>query len=288
VKSLRPARETCERCHWPDAVFDDSIRRIVQNKENLIKLHNAVKNSDLYDNILKMYKTNASLENATDEIGRLKAFTPGWLENESIFLHMEYKYILELLKKGLYNEFYNELESVLIPFIDPRMYGRSIFENSSFLASSVNPNKNIWGQGFVARLSGSTAEFINMLTIMVFGKNPFYLDESNKLKLQFKPILKEYLFTKERQEKEIYFGEQKRKIILEENTFAAMLFGRLLVIYKNPNRIDTFNERAFIKSIKIDTEEIKTTIEASIIDHQYAVKLRDTNQTGIIEINIED
>jgi len=29
VKSLRPARETCERCHWPDAVFDDSVRRIV-------------------------------------------------------------------------------------------------------------------------------------------------------------------------------------------------------------------------------------------------------------------
>ncbi|MEZ0536450.1 hypothetical protein ACAG39_04250 [Caldicellulosiruptoraceae bacterium PP1] len=261
--------------------------RVEDKKENLINLYNAVKNSDLYDNILKMYKTNASLENATNEIGRLKAFTPGWLENESIFLHMEYKYILELLKRGLYDEYYNEINNVLIPFLDPQKYGRSIFENSSFIASSANPNKNIWGQGFVARLSGSTAEFINMLTTMAFGERIFYIDESKRLNLQFKPILKGSLFTTEKQEKEIYFNDNKRKILLDENTFAIMLFGRLLVIYKNPNRIDTFAENAYIKSIKIDTQDIKTIIDGSVIGYPYSTMLRDSNQTGVIEINID-
>jgi len=29
VKGLRPSRDTCEACHWPDAVFDDSLRKIL-------------------------------------------------------------------------------------------------------------------------------------------------------------------------------------------------------------------------------------------------------------------
>ena len=53
-----------------------------------------------------MYKVNASLASQSHEIGRARAFTPGWLENESIWLHMEYKYLLEVLKAGLYEEFF--------------------------------------------------------------------------------------------------------------------------------------------------------------------------------------
>jgi hypothetical protein len=34
VKDLRPARDTCEQCHWPDAVFDDSVRRILHYETN--------------------------------------------------------------------------------------------------------------------------------------------------------------------------------------------------------------------------------------------------------------
>jgi len=66
------------------------------------KIPALVKKSPLYDTKLKMYKVNAALDKAPVEIGRAKAFTPGWLENESIWLHMEYKYMLELLKAGLY------------------------------------------------------------------------------------------------------------------------------------------------------------------------------------------
>src|SRR3989339_2149590 len=114
-----------------------------------------------------MYKVNASLADQPIEIGRCKIFTPGWLENESIWLHMEYKYLLELLKAGLYKEFFADFKDVLIPFQNPKTYKRSILENSSFLASSAHPNPDIHGQGFVARLSGACAEFIDIWVIMM-------------------------------------------------------------------------------------------------------------------------
>ncbi|MFN2225738.1 MAG: cellobiose phosphorylase, partial [Anaerolineae bacterium] len=52
-------------------------------------LYARVRESDLYDRKLGMYKVNASLDGQSHEIGRARAFTPGWLENESIWLHME-------------------------------------------------------------------------------------------------------------------------------------------------------------------------------------------------------
>ena len=51
---------------------------------------------------------NAPLKGEPHEIGRARAFTPGWLENESIWLHMEYKYLLGLLKAGLCEAFFEE------------------------------------------------------------------------------------------------------------------------------------------------------------------------------------
>lgn len=53
-------------------------------------------------------------------------------------------------------------------------------------------------QGFLARLSGSTAEFLSMWNIMMAGPNPFTISTSNEngmcayLKLQ--PILPKWLF----------------------------------------------------------------------------------------------
>jgi hypothetical protein len=68
-------------------------------------LYRRVRESMLYDRKLGMYKTNASLAACSPEIGRLRAFTPGWLENESVFLHMAYKYLLAELRAGLRDEF---------------------------------------------------------------------------------------------------------------------------------------------------------------------------------------
>ena len=156
------------------------------------ELYRKVKNSDLYDKALGMYKVNASLRKESYELGRATAFTPGWLENESIWLHMEYKYLLELLKSGMYEEFAEDFHKAGIPFQPEERYGRSCLENSSFLASSSNPNPDIRGKGYVARLSGSTVEFLQMWRILMFGIRPFYT-ENGKLCLQFAPAIPEYL-----------------------------------------------------------------------------------------------
>lgn len=162
--------------------------KIAEKKE----LYRRVKGSDLYDKGLSMYKVNASLENASYELGRATAFTPGWLENESIWLHMEYKYLLELLRSGMYKEFFEDFHKAGIPFLNPEVYGRSIYENSSFIASSKNPNSSCHGKGFVARLSGSTVEFLNMWIIMMFGARPFERKDG-ELVLQLQPALPAYL-----------------------------------------------------------------------------------------------
>ena len=159
---------------------------------NRKSLYDHVKASDLYDRKLSMYKVNASLKDTTFEAGRCCSFTPGWLENESIWLHMEYKYLLELIKGGLYKEYFEDFKNAAVPFLDPAVYGRSTFENSSFIASSANPDTRIHGRGFVARLSGSTAEFLQMWTLMMFGKAPFAMTE-NGLAVTFAPALPEYL-----------------------------------------------------------------------------------------------
>lgn len=136
-------------------------------------LYRQVRLSGLYDRKLSMYKVNASLQDASYELGRARAFTPGWLENESIWLHMEYKYLLELLKSGMYPEFFQDFQKTAVPFQNPEVYGRSILENSSFIASSANPDPKLWGRGFVARLSGSTAELLQMWGLIFFGPEPF-------------------------------------------------------------------------------------------------------------------
>ncbi len=174
-------------------------------------LYCAIKNSDLYDEKLQMYKVNASLQEASYEYGRARAFTPGWLENESIWLHMEYKYLLELLRSGMYQEFFEDFHKAAVPFLNPEVYGRSIYENSSFIASSKNPNKAYHGKGFVARLSGSTIEFISMWKLMMFGKEIMSIVDG-ELCFTPKPCMPEYL-------------------IPEDGVVTATLFGKTEVVY---------------------------------------------------------
>lgn len=152
-----------------------------------------VKDSNVFDKKLKMYKTSESLANEGLEFGRIAAFTPGWQENESIFLHMEYKFLLAIFQAGAYEQFYSEMKNVFIPFCKPEIYGRSILENCSFLASSANPDENLHGRGFVSRLSGSTTEVISIWTAMFLGNAPFVF-EKGKLGLNLKPMLEAELF----------------------------------------------------------------------------------------------
>jgi hypothetical protein len=187
-------------------------------QEQAATLFQQVKSSDLYDPKLKMYKVNASLENQPHHIGRARAFTPGWLENESIWLHMEYKYLLEVLRAGLVEEFFDDLKNALVPFQNPSVYRRSPLENSSFLVSSAHPDDALHGAGFVARLSGSTAEFLSIWQLMMVGETPFVLEE-NDLCLNLAPNLPGWLFS-------------------EDGKITFNFLGRCMVTYHNPGRKD--------------------------------------------------
>ena len=173
--------------------------------------YKAVRESELYDRKLSMYKVNASLSSASYELGRAVAFVPGWLENESVWMHMEYKYLLEVLRSGLYREFFEDLRSAAVPFLDSETYGRSTSENSSFIVSSANPNPALHGKGFVARLSGSTVEFISIWKRMMFGAHVLCLREG-ELTFAPQPALPRYL-------------------IPEDGRVEATLFGKTQVIY---------------------------------------------------------
>lgn len=203
-------------------------------------LYENVKNSDLYDGKLSMYKVNASLEHASYELGRACAFTPGWLENESIWLHMEYKYLLELLRSGMYEEFFEDFHRAAVPFLDSEIYGRSIYENSSFIASSRNPNEKIHGKGFVARLSGSTIEFISMWKLMMFGRKVFGV-KNDELIFSPSPAIPEYLVPEDKKVSAMFLGEiaveyrleDKRDYIPGTYTIRDMNF-----IYKNKSEVN--------------------------------------------------
>lgn len=183
-------------------------------REEKNALAEKIQHSGLYDGALKMYKVNESLTGVSFEAGRALAFTPGWLENESIWLHMEYKYLLELLKSGLYDQFCRDFHAAAVPFLDPARYGRSPLENVSFLASSANPDPSVWGRGFVARLSGSTAEFLQIWLLMFFGPNPFRTGKGG-LELHFSPCIPDYLMG-------------------GDGTVQAVFLGRVPVTYRAP------------------------------------------------------
>jgi len=238
--------------------------RVQDKKARADKIYQMVRRSPLYDKKLKMYKVNASLKDMPEEIGRNRVFTPGWLENESIWLHMEYKYLLELLKSGLYKQFYEDFKNVLIPFQDAKRYGRSILENSSFIVSSAFPKKALHGSGFVARLSGSTAEFINIWLIMCTGHEPFYLSKDNKLSLELNPILPGWLFSKVKE------GD------FPKNTFSFKFLNKTLVTYYNPKRKDTFGPNgAKAKEIHIKPFKGKEVlIKSSVIPPPYSYEVR--------------
>jgi hypothetical protein len=242
--------------------------RLSMNTGQAAGIYKATKKSALFDKKLLMYKVTAPLESMPKEIGRCRIFTPGWLENESIWLHMEYKYILELLKTGLVKEFYAEFKNVLIPFQDPQRYGRSILENSSFLASSAFPNSNLHGNGFVARLSGSTAEFLQIWLIMNTGTAPFFLDSNKELNLTFKPCLPNWLFTRQ-----------------QEYTFNFL--STIPVTYHNPAKKDTFgNKSAKIFKIILFENGAPVEINGATIPSPYAQKIR-SRQISKIDIYLE-
>jgi hypothetical protein len=232
--------------------------RLAKDRKEAEALFAATKASQLYDKKLGMYKVTASLKGLPEEVGRCQAFSPGWLENESVWLHMEYKYLLETLRQGLYEEFYRDFKNVLIPFQPAARYGRSILENSSFLVSSAFPDKSLHGNGFVARLSGSTSEFLQIWLRMNVGEKPFFLNKKNELNLQFSPVLAGWLFK------------------AKEKTYQFNLLSKIRVTYHNPKRKNTFGRSAakIKKIIFKDKNNHPVEIGSNVIPAPYAEQIR--------------
>lgn len=238
-------------------------------------LYSNVRASELYDRDLGMYTLNASLEKEPLEIGRSRVFTPGWLENGSVWLHMEYKFLLEALKNGLYEEFFRDLKTALIPLQDPARYGRSTLENSSFITPSKFFDENMRGNGFVARLSGATAEFLQMLLIMNIGKRPFLL-KGGELIFCPTPALEGAFFTDKARDIEFVFKSGRRKVALKAGSYAFSLFEHTLVIFNNPKRKDTFGSDG-VKPVqyRVSYAQAKeNVVDSAVLGEPYAKDLR--------------
>jgi hypothetical protein len=133
---------------------------------------------------------------------------------------MEYKYLLGLLKSGLEEAFFKAIKTALPPFMNPEVYGRSTLENSSFIASSRNPNPANHGRGFVSRLTGTTSEMMTMYLEMMTGLKIFKMKEG-QLCFELNPVLASDFFD-------------------EDNEVQFTLFGTTKVTYKNPLMKSTF------------------------------------------------
>jgi hypothetical protein len=211
--------------------------------ETADSIYQSVRSSGLFDKKLKTFKSCDTLENESFEIGRIKAYPSGWIEHEAIYTHMQYKWLLEILRAGLYDQFFLEIKSAFPPFLDPQIYGRSILENCSFIAGSANPDQSIHGRAFQPRYSGVTSEMLNIWFLMVVGQQPFFLTEDGALGFQLNPVLPDWLFTKE---KKVFRNKsndgQWKEFEVQANSFAFTLFGKTLVHYLNPQRKRTFGE----------------------------------------------
>ena len=231
------------------------------DKTKLQDMHDTLKQSELYDQALNMYKTSACLNDESHEIGRILAFTKGWLERESNFLHMTYKYLLGLLKAGLYDAYYIAIETNLVCNMDPDVYKRSTLENSSFIATSNNPNSALHGKGFFARLSGSTVETLNMWAIMMTGGHPFKYTNGN-LQLAFEPKLAKDYFK-------------------EDHTVDFTFLKNIKVTYVNESGDNTY-DRCDVYKIDLIKDNKETTINASVIEGALAEDIRDGLYDAII------
>ena len=227
------------------------------------EIYDFIRNSNIYDKKLAMYKTSESIMNEPHDIGRLRAFTPGWLENESVFMHMEFKYLLALLKGGLYEEFFESIKTAFPPFLNYETYGRSILENSSFIVSSANKNESLHGQGFSARLSGSTAEFLSMWKLMFVGDKLFSY-ENNELSFTFDPVISGEFFD-------------------ENGELSFKLFSGIDVKYVNKNKLSTFGKnKGQIHKIKFLYQGKELELEGNKVTGVYAEALRNKEITEIV------
>lgn len=253
------------------------MKTIQDDQEGLQDVYERVLDSGLRDTELNMYFLSSSLKGQTYDMGRQIAFAPGWLENQSIWMHMSYKYYLQMIRGKLYEQFFSEMKGGgILPFMDPTTYGRPLTECSSFIASSAFPDPGVHGQGFLARLSGSTAEFMDIWKHMFIGPTPFFLNENDEVEMQLVPALPSWLFEDESTEQDPHFDEDGNHIV------SFKLFAKILVTYHNPGGNDIFGVPPNSYTVTM-TDGSVVEIDGSTIGNEVALKIRRVKEVESID-----
>jgi hypothetical protein len=165
-------------------------------KGDAYRLYEAVYQSPLRDKLLNMYTISTNLSEDNLDLGREVAFPSGWLENQSVCMHLSYKFYLQLLRHDMFEKFFHEMASgAILPFIQPEQYGRSVIEASSFIVSSAFEDPSLQGRGFLARLGGTTTEFLSIWTLLMIGPTPFFTNPTTSaVEMHLLPALPRWLF----------------------------------------------------------------------------------------------
>jgi len=247
--------------------------------EDAAEVHDAVKRSPIYDRKLRMFKSCEPLAGETPELGRaVGAYPRGWCEHESIYLHMEYKYLLELIRAGLCDEFWEAARDALVAFQDPDRYGRSPLQGASFIVSSAYGDARVHGQAFQPRLSGVTVEFVHMWLLAVAGEAPFSLDADGALELRLAPRLPGWLFTEAPASRRYHDPEDGwSELDVGAGAFAFKLCNRALVVYDNPERLNTWgDEGAHVAGYRLAYRDGRTLdVEGPAVRTAHATAVRE-------------
>jgi hypothetical protein len=187
-----------------------------------------------------MYKINARLDRESPEQGRTGGWAKGWYENESIFVHVQYKFLLQMLRCGLHDDFFADMRRCFPPFFDCAVYGRSLTENVSTIFSSAHDRPAYHGRGYQPRLSGNNAEMVQIALTLYLGERPFRAGIEG-VSFAPTPILPSWLFTAREETRRIHhWGSPPETVDFPANVCSFTLFGHTLVTYHNPRRLPTF------------------------------------------------
>jgi len=253
------------------------MKTIQDDKEKMKIMHQNVLNSGLRDNELNMYYLSASLTGQTYDMGRQVAFAPGWLENQSIWTHMSYKFYLQLIRGKLYEQFFAEMKGGgILPFMDPKVYGRSVMECSSFISSSAFPDPALHGKGFLARLSGSTAEFMSMWKLMFLGPNLFIMNETGDVEMQLTPALPTWLFEDVDADNDSTYDNEGNHLV------SFKLFAEITVTYHNKGGVAIYGipPKRYIVEMKDGTI---VNVDGPTIPTETAVTIRRVSPVKSID-----
>ena len=257
--------------HRPVARFLEGPAHFLRINPDLAgSVYEALRESPLFDEHQDRFKICEPLGEESFEIGRVRAWPPGWMENEAVQTPAAGRLLLEMLRSGLAAEFYRDIKTHLPPFSNPDEYGRSIYQNASFLVSSAYTDPELRGRGFQARLGGVSAEVLNMWTLMTAGPRPFFMSPEGELRFSLKPLLAGWIFTTHSVPFTYRDRVRMHEIEIPRNSFAFRFAGNTLVVYRNDARKNTYDGGSKVESYLIQYRDgtVKEVKSDSLDDKQ--------------------